>query len=304
MPDELDASFSESMTVAQRDALVARLRTAWNNLPPGTQDQLKPILDEAHQQVANLVATGTPPSHDLHTLLRIKSYLTGDWDNHLAKIGQPLNNAVAQPLAEPLALAAIAVTVGPEGDIIGFGKYQSLDPRWELVVGIVLFENLLHKHPFPSGMPPILPLADTATFVLVGDYGTGNFGSDDSASTKISKFIPTLNPDYTIHLGDVYYAGTKPEETQNLLAFWTKGSKGAFTLNSNHEMYSGGGPYFNTTVGSPTFNSLQSPWSFFALENTDWIIVGLDSDSKVERKRCACSGFWKHFICLSRVRVG
>jgi hypothetical protein len=40
MPDELDVSLSESITVAQRDALVARLRTAWNNLPPATQDQL------------------------------------------------------------------------------------------------------------------------------------------------------------------------------------------------------------------------------------------------------------------------
>jgi hypothetical protein len=277
MADELDVSLSESMTVAQRDALVARLRTAWNNLPPATQDQLKPILDEGHDQFANYVATGKPPSHGLHNVLRIKSYLTNDWDNHLAKLGQPLNNAVAQPLAEPLAPADIAVTVGPEGDIIGSGKYQTLDPRWELVVGIVLFENLLHKHPFPPNAPAIQQISDNATFALVGDYGTGNFGSGDSPSTMISKFLPTLEPDYAIHLGDVYYAGTTPEETGKLLAYWPRGSVASFTLNSNHEMYSGGGPYFNTTVGNPIFNKLQSPWSFFALENIHWILVGLDS---------------------------
>lgn len=277
MPNELDVSFSDSITVAQRDALIARLRTAWNNLPPATQDQLKPILEDGHDQFANYVATGTPPSHDVHTVLRIKSYLTNDWDGHLAKIGQPLNNAVAQPLAELVAPAAIEITVGAEGDIIGSGKYQMLDLRWELVVGIALFESIFHKHSFPTGAPSIQQINDNATFALVGDYGTGNFGSGDSPSTKISKFIPTLKPDYAIHLGDVYYAGLTSEETSKLLAYWPKGSRASFTLNSNHEMYSGAGPYFNTAVGSPIFYIPQSPWSFFALENTDWIIVGLDS---------------------------
>ena len=42
-------------------------------------------------------------------------------------------------------------------------------------------------------------------------------------------------------------------------------------------MYSGGGAYFNDAVGGPVFNTLQSPYSFFALENANWIIVGLDS---------------------------
>jgi hypothetical protein len=277
MPDELDTSFNESLTVAQRDALIARLRTAWNNLPPATQAEFKPLLDDADQQFTKYVDTGTPPSHDVHAVLRIKSYLTGDWNNRLDKIGQPLNKAISQPLAQGVAPAAIAVSVGPEGDIIGSGKYQTLDVRWELVVGIVLFENIFHKHLFPPGVPPIHQIADNATFVLLGDYGTGNFGSGDSPSTKISKFVPTLNPDYTIHLGDTYYAGTNPEETAKLLAYWPRGAKASFALNSNHEMYAGGGPYFNNVIGNPIFNKLQSPWSFFGLENSNWVIVGLDS---------------------------
>jgi 3',5'-cyclic AMP phosphodiesterase CpdA len=126
-------------------------------------------------------------------------------------------------------------------------------------------------------MPSIQPISDNAAFALIGDYGTGNLGAGDSPSTKISKFVPTLKPDYAIDLGDVYYAGTTPEETGKLLAYWPKGSLASFTLDSNHEMYSGGGPYFNTGVGNPVFNKLQSPWTYFALENTEWIIVGLDS---------------------------
>ena len=277
MPDELDVSFSESLTVAQLDALIARLRTAWNNLPPATQDQLKPILNQGHDQFVAYVSTGKLPSHALHTVLRTKSYLTNDWDSNLGTIGQSLNRALAQPLAQPIAPAAIEIAVGPEGDIIGSGKYQTLDPRWELVVGIVLFENILRTYPFPPGAPSIQQMSDTATFALVGDYGTGNFGSGDSASTRISRFIPTLKPDYAIHLGDVYYAGTAPEEIAKLLAYWPKGSLASFALNSNHEMFSGGGPYFRTVLGSPSFNKPQSPWSYFALENAHWIIVGLDS---------------------------
>ncbi|WP_263384448.1 metallophosphoesterase family protein [Granulicella arctica] len=284
MNDALDASKGESLTVAQRDALIVRLQAAWNNLPADKQAALKPMLDNAHVQLSELVATGKPPAHNTQQTLRMKSYLTGDWDGHLAAIQQPINQAVAQPLAAPAVAiaapalaAAIEVCVGPDGEILGTGKYQQLDPRWELVAGTVWLENLLHKHPFPAGTPEILPMDDDVSFALLSDFGTGNFGAGDSPSTKISKFVPTLNPDYTIHLGDTYYAGTSGEEVSNLINFWPTGSKGSFTMNSNHEMYSGGGPYFNEAVGGPTFNKLQSPYSFFALENTHWIIVGLDS---------------------------
>jgi hypothetical protein len=275
MPDEFDAAGGDSLTIAQREALIARLRTAWNNLPPEKQSALKPMIDDAHQQLGAFLQNGRPPDHHARPLLRMKSYLTGDWDQHLKQLGEPINQAVAQPLAEPET--AIEISVGPAGEILGTGKYQQLDPRWELVAGTVWLENLLHKHPFPPGAPAIHPVEDNVTIAMAGDFGTGNFGAGDSPSVKISKFIPTLNPDYTIHLGDVYYAGTNSEETANFLRYWPSGSKGCFTLNSNHEMYTGGGPYFNEVVGGPKFNILQSPFSFFALENKDWIIVGLDS---------------------------
>src|SRR5262249_37065110 len=122
-----------------------------------------------------------------------------------------------------------------------------------------------------------IPIPDQATIVMAGDFGTGNFGATDSPSTKISKFVPSLDPDITIHLGDVYYAGTTGEEAGNLLNFLPAGSKASFALNSNHEMLSGGFPYFDQVVGGQIFNRFQSPWSFFALENSNWIIVGLDS---------------------------
>jgi hypothetical protein len=265
MPDSQDVSNSTPLTEAQRNALIARMKSAWANLPDDKKAALKPLLEDAHQQLDNYLRTGTPPKHDVHSILRMKSYLTDDWDGHVQRLDQPL------------AAEAIEIKVGPGGEILGTGKYQELDPSWELVAGTVWLENLLHKHPFPPGAPNPQPIPDQVTIALAGDFGTGNFGASDSPSTKISKCIRTLKPHVTIHLGDVYYAGTSGKESSKLLNFWPQGSIGSFTLNSNHEMYSGGGPYFDEAVGGPVFNKLQSPYSFFALENSNWIIVGLDS---------------------------
>jgi hypothetical protein len=259
------ASNGMPLTDAQRDAYIARMKAAWANLPPDTRAQLKPVIEEGHRQLGVYLAGGPAPEHEYHNVLRMKSYLTNDWDDHLQ--------------APQLALApeAIQITVSPDGSIVGTGKYETLDPLWELEAGTLWLENLLHKHPFPPGMPTAVTIPDNATIAIAGDFGTGNFGASDSPSTKISKFIPSLKPHITIHLGDVYYGGTSGEETGKLLNFWPRGSIASFAMNSNHEMYSGGGPYFDDAVGNPVFNTHQSPWSFFALENSDWIIVGLDS---------------------------
>jgi hypothetical protein len=265
MANDQDVSNNHPLTDAQRDALIARMKTAWANLPDDKQDDLKPLIEDAHQQFANYLQTGTTPEHRFHPILRMKSYLTDDWDGHV------------QRLDYPSPAEAIEIKVGPGGEILGTGKYQSLDPLWELVAGTVWLENLLHKHLFPPGTPTPVQISDQVTIAIAGDFGTGNFGASDSPSTKISKFIPSLNPHFTIHLGDVYYAGTSGEESSKLMNFWPRGSSGCFALNSNHEMYSGGGPYFNEVVGGPIFNKFQSPFSFFALENSNWIIVGLDS---------------------------
>jgi hypothetical protein len=254
------------LTASQRSALAERMKEAWARLPKDTQNELKPLLETAHEQFADFVTTGTPPDHDLHSVLRMKSHLTGDW------------GGLIETHHEALAIAPLEITLGPGGNILGTGKYQDLDPLWELEAGTVWLENILQRHKFPKGQPGgTVPIPDQATIVLAGDFGTGNFGAGDSPSTKISKLIPSLSPHVTIHLGDVYYAGTTGEEAGNLLNFWPAGSIASFALNSNHEMYSGGFPYFDQVVGGKIFNRFQSPWSFFALENSNWIIVGLDS---------------------------
>jgi hypothetical protein len=260
----LPASIERYLTPVEREIYILRMKDAWSKLPPDTQAQIKPLLDDAHDQLGDFVKTGKPPKHSAFDVLRVKSYLTNDWDGHT----EQLDNS------DKIATKPV---LGPQGQILGLGKYEELDPMWGLVAGTVWLENLLHRHPFPPGEPKVVPIDDPVSIVLAGDFGTGNFGASDSPSTKMSKFVPSLKPDITIHLGDVYYAGTAEEGASNLIDLWPKGSKASFTLNSNHEMYSGGGPYFNKTVGGPVFNTPQSPFSFFALEHKSWIVVGLDS---------------------------
>jgi peptidoglycan hydrolase-like protein with peptidoglycan-binding domain len=265
MTNEQDTSVDGHLTAVERAALIARMKAAWAILPEDKRDALKPMLDAAHQQFADYVQKGTVPAQEFHQVLRMKSYLNDDWDNHL------------QTLDSQVAAEAIEINVGPGGEILGTGKYEVLDPLWELEAGTVWLENLLHKHPFPTGTPSRVEFPDQAVIAIAGDFGTGNFGAFDSPSVKISKFVPTLNPDFTIHLGDVYYAGLSGEERSKLIDWWPKGKLASFTLNSNHEMYSGGTSYFNDAVGGPVFNKFQSPYSFFALENSSWLVVGLDS---------------------------
>ena len=225
------------------------------------------MIDAAHEQLRTFRNTGRA-THDAavpHQLLLIKTVLTNDQDG--------LASSLPHPAAE-----AMEISVDPGGSIWGTGKYQQLDPGWVEAGALWLETILLGKHPFPPGRPNVIPISDRVSIAMAGDWGTGDWGTtaNPAASTKIGKLIAAQNADYTIHLGDVYYAGTSGQETNNLLKLWPKGSSGSFTLNSNHEMYSGAKPYFTEVVGSSLFQH-QAPYSFFALENANWVIVGLDS---------------------------
>jgi hypothetical protein len=240
-----------------------RLKIAHALLPKDKKAVVDLMFGAAHEQLRAVQATGiaTHVPAIPHQFLLAKSALTNDADG------------LVKALPEP---GDVEISVSPGGEIWGTGKYQQLDPGWVEAAAVWLEHFILGKQKFPAGQPQILPMPDPVTFAIAGDWGTGNFDPKPSPAVKIQGHIPGLNPDYTVHLGDVYYAGTNGEETNNLVNLWPSGSAGAFTLNSNHEMYSGAKPYFNEALGSKLFE-LQAGHSFFALENANWIVVGLDS---------------------------
>ncbi len=147
------------------------------------------------------------------------------------------------------------------------------------------------KYPFqnyPPNETGIFTVENNLRASLAGDWGTGT----DEAK-QVTDQMKAHSPDYTIHLGDVYYVGDSPELEGHCLdqappnakykpVKWQLGAKGSFALNGNHEMYALGKAYFREFLprlglidpaGKPTGQRA----SFFCLKNDFWKVIGLDT---------------------------
>jgi len=172
--------------------------------------------------------------------------------------------------------------VGPGGVIWGDNKYEQLDPGWiyALLMFAVYELGILKRHRF-GDTPNIIDVnaRRPLKIVIVGDWGTGKFGSDGGPAVAVMKGIESLQPDIIIHLGDVYYAGTRFEERKKFRKMWPEDMEEnrSFTLNSNHEMYDGANGYFKTALKAGGPFSAQQQTSYFAIKHGDWLFLGLDS---------------------------
>ena len=115
-------------------------------------------------------------------------------------------------------------------------------------------------------------LPDTARIAVFSDWGTALYGAPHIADAirRAGAF------DVVMHLGDVYYAGTKEEMRKRFLKVWpfVAGARNR-GLNSNHDMYSGGHAYFGLVL--PRFDQASS---YFAMQNDYWTLVCLDTAYK------------------------
>lgn len=256
--------------------IASRIRAAWANLPAGQQNRIKPLLMKAHQRaiavsqnqqpVAAADAEIAPPA-DIrlgHILTLAQTAIAGDDDQVL--------NTLAP---------GVVIKTDQWGQIWGTGKYEQLDPGW-LEAAAEWLENLKPGGPQQAfnTKPAVFNMPDDVQISLAGDWGTGDWrggtgAANPAPSTDVCSRIKLLQPDLSIHLGDVYYAGTDDQELHILTKGWPVGSIGSLALNSNHEMYAGGDPYFQAIANAPF--AIQRGCSYFALENKNWIIVGLDS---------------------------
>jgi hypothetical protein len=241
-----------------------RLKKAWAALPPDEKSAHRSLIEDAHEYLFAPVELGLAESNDTapHEMVMVKYYLDDNLEGHNERMMLVNKRAIET-----------GVTEG--GNIWGTGKYQTMDIRWVEAFAVYLEYLVIGKINFPAGTPNVIAIPDSTKIIMAGDWGTGNWGTENAPSIKMIEAITSQSPDYTIHLGDVYYAGTKNEETDNLVNIWPKGTKGTFAINSNHEMYSGAHSYFSEALGKLFLD--QQGHSYFALENTHWIIVGLDS---------------------------
>jgi hypothetical protein len=143
---------------------------------------------------------------------------------------------------------------------------------WAAWASTWLWAKLFHIIPHPMARPKsatATPLSDNARIAVIGDWGTGLYGAP-----KIAQAIRKDNQQYSmlLHLGDVYYTGIDTEERSRFLDVWPYRPEAINrTLNSNHEMYSGGNAYFEEAL--PKFGQ---DGSYFAYQNKHWSLVGLD----------------------------
>jgi predicted phosphodiesterase len=110
----------------------------------------------------------------------------------------------------------------------------------------------------------------SARIAIVGDWGTGQ-----PEAKALLEAIARKKPDAVIHLGDIYYSGTEFEMENYFLNIWSGTldltTTRTFTLAGNHDMYSGGGAYYDLIA------KLGQPASHFCLRNDDWQFVALDT---------------------------
>jgi predicted phosphodiesterase len=157
------------------------------------------------------------------------------------------------------------------------GKFGSCDPRYSEAVEqyVEFFRVKCDKVPYRvwKNIGDFVidgKLPANATVAIVGDWGTGQ-----QDAKALLAAIGRKNPDVVIHLGDIYYSGTEFEMQNYFYNIWDQeldlSRTKTFTLTGNHDMYSGGGPYYEL------IDKLGQPASYFCLRNDDWQFIALDT---------------------------
>lgn len=98
-------------------------------------------------------------------------------------------------------------------------QFGDVDPRWTMCPIVSFFTWKEPKAPFVASPDPnaytYVEHRAKFTIAIMADWGAANQSARD-----VSAHIRERNPDYVIHLGDIYYAGQK----LSVRRLWTCGS--------------------------------------------------------------------------------
>jgi hypothetical protein len=170
------------------------------------------------------------------------------------------------------------------------GDFGPNDPDWYVYIAKGVLDRLAAgTHPFNPDPAEFDELTDDARLVVVGDWGTGlprARAVADHMRQAVHEALAAGRQVHVIHLGDVYYSGLESEDQRRFLDPWPVAPHQAdqvrsWSLNGNHDMYSGGFGYFNTLLADPRFaaqrDSAGKSTSYFRLRSPSWDFVGLDT---------------------------
>ncbi len=177
-----------------------------------------------------------------------------------------------------------------------FPELRLYNPRaWSDWIRSYVKNRLGRRHKFNFYLPGkadrgIYPLKSADGGERVRMALTGDWGSGTDEARRVGRQMAESHPDFTIHLGDIYYVGSLAEVNEHFLGVdnphndytpctWPAGRVGSFALNGNHEMYALVDAYFELLLPQMGMHSprRRQQASFFCLENDDWRVIALDT---------------------------
>lgn len=189
------------------------------------------------------------------------------------------------------ALAATRAVAPSDDERMG-AAFTTDDPMWEVEIAKAMVERIVRcgRRPFNPRPAPERGIANDTRLVVFGDWATGldrALSVTRQARQWIREAADAGREVHAIHLGDVYYSGEKHEYDRRLLApgLWPvepgeAEAIGSWSLNGNHDMYSGGWDYFDHLLADDRFQRQRSGdegTSWFDLASRDWRVIGLDT---------------------------
>jgi hypothetical protein len=200
------------------------------------------------------------------------------------------SDAVHEP---PKHHGLLSHIVGVVEGLLHKEKFGPHDDDWVTRVAQATLMRLAQGNHHFNKQPAELQIAqDDARVVVVGDWGSGLPRAQAVArfmGEEIADAIAHGRAVHVVHLGDVYYSGDPVEYKRRVLAdgMWpvtaeqARGGVTSWSLNGNHDMYSGGWGYFDTLLKEERFKNQSSPdghpTSFFRIKTPSWDLVGLDT---------------------------
>ena len=115
--------------------------------------------------------------------------------------------------------------------------------------------------------------SDSLKVAFVADWATGT-----RLAKNVMRRIGEQRPDVVIHLGDVYYSGTKKEMDHHFLSIVREhlpAETQVLSLAGNHDMYAGGEGYYWL------LDQLGQPASYFCLRNDHWQILAVGAPPEI-----------------------
>ena len=238
---------------------------------------------------------------EFNEAIQANTFLHAIWPAVVAAAPKPIISAADIAAVQTANQLPGIVLASSDGTVLGTNTYEQFDRGWLWTI-VNRYLNWkdgtadFRVRPKPFAPIPLSPRSDTGTtgvvkIAIIGDWGTGTYPASTEGNgqqaAEVLKTANSLNPDYIIHLGDTYYAGTganRPpagEEKANMVDLWAQLTNGFpagrfFTLNSNHEMYGGAYGLYNDALDKPMF-AAQGGTTYFALEYKNWLIGALDS---------------------------